>query len=218
MSKIGGGKSHENKRHEQLSLFDILLENDDQGFSCAAPAGEEQATLYNFEDESEIRHKIGATDRRSESALQSGFEGDNVTRTNREFTSSEIYDGSTESDADSQRNYDEMVTAAPHAEEKALQRFCLNINDDRKLNVQDKIIKNVEAIELLKSLKQQQATQKPKKTQSTKTEDKTGTVYITDTGDKYHRSGCRYLKKSKHAISLSNAKAQGYTPCSVCKP
>ena len=66
--------------------------------------------------------------------------------------------------------------------------------------------------------KQQQATQKPKKTQSTKTEDKTGTVYITDTGDKYHRSGCRYLKKSKHAISLSNAKAQGYTPCSVCKP
>ena len=90
MSKRGGGKSHENKRHEQLSLFDILLENDDQGFSCAAPAGEEQATLYNFEDESEIRHKIGATDRRSESALQSGFEGDNVTRTNREFTSSEI--------------------------------------------------------------------------------------------------------------------------------
>ena len=52
MSKRGGGKSHENKRHEQLSLFDILLENDDQGFSCAAPAGEEQATLYNFEDES----------------------------------------------------------------------------------------------------------------------------------------------------------------------
>lgn len=163
MSKRGGGKSHENKRHEQLSLFDILLENDDQGFSCAAPAGEEQATLYNFEDESEIRHKIGATDRRSESALQSGFEGDNVTRTNREFTSSEIYDGSTESDADSQRNYDEMVTAAPHAEEKALQRFCLNINDDRKLNVQDKIIKNVEAIELLKSLKQQQATQDEQK-------------------------------------------------------
>ncbi len=44
------------------------------------------------------------------------------------------------------------------------------------------------------------------------------TVYITDTGEKYHRSGCRYLKKSKYAISLSDAKAQGYDPCSVCDP
>jgi hypothetical protein len=44
------------------------------------------------------------------------------------------------------------------------------------------------------------------------------TVYITDTGEKYHRAGCRYLSKSKIAISLSKAKAEGYTPCSVCKP
>ena len=44
------------------------------------------------------------------------------------------------------------------------------------------------------------------------------TVYITNTGEKYHRSGCRYLSKSKISISLSKAKAEGYTPCSVCKP
>ena len=44
------------------------------------------------------------------------------------------------------------------------------------------------------------------------------TVYITDTGEKYHRSGCQYLRKSKHAISLSEAKSRGYTPCSKCKP
>lgn len=44
------------------------------------------------------------------------------------------------------------------------------------------------------------------------------TVYITETGDKYHQEGCRYLSKSKIAISLEEAKAQGYTPCSVCKP
>lgn len=44
------------------------------------------------------------------------------------------------------------------------------------------------------------------------------TVYITDTGSKYHRDGCRYLKKSKHAISLKDAKAEGYEPCSVCNP
>lgn len=47
---------------------------------------------------------------------------------------------------------------------------------------------------------------------------KTVTVYITKTGKKYHRSGCRYLRQSKIAISLSNAKSSGYTPCKVCNP
>jgi hypothetical protein len=46
----------------------------------------------------------------------------------------------------------------------------------------------------------------------------TTTVYITETGTKYHRDGCRYLSKSKIPISLSDAKARGYTPCSVCNP
>ncbi len=43
-------------------------------------------------------------------------------------------------------------------------------------------------------------------------------VYITDTGSKYHQSGCRYLEDSQHEISLSSAIAQGYEPCKVCKP
>lgn len=43
-------------------------------------------------------------------------------------------------------------------------------------------------------------------------------VFITDTGKKYHRSGCRYLKDSKIEISLSDAQSQGYEPCGVCKP
>lgn len=44
------------------------------------------------------------------------------------------------------------------------------------------------------------------------------TVYITRTGEKYHRAGCRYLSKSQIAISLTDAKAQGYSACSVCTP
>ena len=44
------------------------------------------------------------------------------------------------------------------------------------------------------------------------------TVYITNTGAKYHNSGCRYLSKSRISISLTKAKQQGYTACSVCKP
>jgi micrococcal nuclease len=44
------------------------------------------------------------------------------------------------------------------------------------------------------------------------------TVYITKTGNKYHRAGCKYLKKSCIPISLEEAKAKGYAPCSVCNP
>ena len=53
----------------------------------------------------------------------------------------------------------------------------------------------------------------PQKTTDTKTQ----TVYITKTGKKYHRDGCRYLK-SRIPISLKDAKANGYMPCSVCRP
>lgn len=42
------------------------------------------------------------------------------------------------------------------------------------------------------------------------------TVYITDTGSKYHRYGCQYLRQSCHEISLTDAEAQGYESCSVC--
>ena len=42
------------------------------------------------------------------------------------------------------------------------------------------------------------------------------TVYVTRTGSKYHESGCRYLSDSKIAMSLSDAQARGYSPCSVC--
>jgi hypothetical protein len=43
-------------------------------------------------------------------------------------------------------------------------------------------------------------------------------VYITDTGAKYHKDGCRYLRKSKIKTTLQQAKADGYTACKVCKP
>ena len=42
------------------------------------------------------------------------------------------------------------------------------------------------------------------------------TVYITQTGKKYHRAGCRHLQKSQIPISLDDAKAKGYTACKSC--
>ncbi|WAC08954.1 MAG: thermonuclease family protein [Thermodesulfobacteriota bacterium] len=43
------------------------------------------------------------------------------------------------------------------------------------------------------------------------------TVYVTRTGAKYHREGCRYLRRSSIPISLEEAKKR-YSPCSVCSP
>ncbi len=43
-------------------------------------------------------------------------------------------------------------------------------------------------------------------------------VYITNTGTKYHRDGCKYLIKSRIPILLSDACDEGYTPCSICDP
>src|SRR5579859_2459918 len=42
------------------------------------------------------------------------------------------------------------------------------------------------------------------------------TVYVTNTGTKYHREGCRHLAKSMKAMTLEQA-AKNYEPCSVCK-
>lgn len=41
------------------------------------------------------------------------------------------------------------------------------------------------------------------------------TVYITRTGSKYHRAGCRYLRSSAIATSLGEARRY-YSACSVC--
>jgi competence protein ComEC len=43
------------------------------------------------------------------------------------------------------------------------------------------------------------------------------TVYITKSGKKYHRLGCKFLNKSSIPVKLSDAKKY-YQPCKHCKP
>jgi len=43
------------------------------------------------------------------------------------------------------------------------------------------------------------------------------TVYVTKSGAKYHRAGCRYLRNGSIPTALGDA-AKAHTPCSVCKP
>ena len=45
-------------------------------------------------------------------------------------------------------------------------------------------------------------------------------VYVTASGRSYHRHSCSYIKRAKtvYWIYKSEAEAQGYNPCNVCKP
>lgn len=48
-------------------------------------------------------------------------------------------------------------------------------------------------------------------------ENQSVTVYVTESGKKYHREGCQYLRKSCIPISLEDARLS-YEPCSKCHP
>lgn len=50
------------------------------------------------------------------------------------------------------------------------------------------------------------------------TREKTLTVYITNTGTKYHRESCSSLSKSRIPITLEEAVERGYEPCGICQP
>lgn len=43
-------------------------------------------------------------------------------------------------------------------------------------------------------------------------------VHITATSKKYHRAGCRTLKKSDTEVTLDEAKSMGLSPCGICNP
>lgn len=92
-----------------------------------------------------------------------------------------------------------------------------------ELKKQQEIVRQQQEAQL--QAQQAQQTQQTQQTQQAEqekivqaeTQNKSSTVYITKTGAKYHRDGCRYLSKSKISISLPNAKSS-YSPCSVCNP
>lgn len=46
---------------------------------------------------------------------------------------------------------------------------------------------------------------------------KAQTVYVTETGKKYHAKNCDIVKTGKKGIELSEAKKKGLEPCKSCK-
>jgi len=43
-------------------------------------------------------------------------------------------------------------------------------------------------------------------------------VYVTKTGDKYHKSSCQHLNDSKQKMEFQEALKLGYKACKDCKP
>ncbi|MDR0386898.1 MAG: thermonuclease family protein, partial [Treponema sp.] len=43
-------------------------------------------------------------------------------------------------------------------------------------------------------------------------------VYVTNSGKMYHREDCTSLRRSRIAVTLTDAVRSGYEPCSICKP
>lgn len=65
------------------------------------------------------------------------------------------------------------------------------------------------------------STEKPTATHivaETPVETTSATVWIGETGTKYHRQDCRTLKGNKYEIILKEAQSQGREPCKVCNP
>ena len=58
----------------------------------------------------------------------------------------------------------------------------------------------------------------PEQTMHSRSFDDEATVYITSTGEKYHRHECRYLMKSMIPIRLGEARTGDLVPCPACDP
>ena len=44
-----------------------------------------------------------------------------------------------------------------------------------------------------------------------------GRAYVTASGTRYHKKGCRFLKSSSKSVDVAKAQAN-YSPCGVCRP
>ncbi len=111
-----------------------------------------------------------------------------------------------------QKQIDEKNTKLLDNEKKISE---LQQEEKQKLNTQiEELKKTSSTISQNKSTAAKTSTSSTAKTSAQNTN--STIVYVTNTGKKYHKSNCSYLKKSKIEMSLSNAQSSGYTPCSKC--
>lgn len=123
---------------------------------------------------------------------------------------------------DKLQEYENQIQAL-NLEKTNLEATVQNLNSE-KTNLEEKVQSLTSENEKLKTQKitDTTSTSTPQTTSASSNNNSSQTsnsytVYITNTGSKYHRDGCSYLK-SKNAIDKNSAIAQGYTACSRCNP
>ena len=88
--------------------------------------------------------------------------------------------------------------------------------DTVKKTVTMSIDSQQEQEERQKAVEEEQRRLKQVAAQQAQAEDHSFTVYITNTGSKYHVKGCQYLKSIKEEMTEQEALNRNYEPCSRC--
>lgn len=109
-----------------------------------------------------------------------------------------------------------------HPDDNVLERLNKSHIDIRRTDESGTIVITCDGsdIKLNTKVVKQQTTSQSESISSDNTEidNQNLTVYITNTGSKYHRAECRYLKGSKIPVLLSELDTDKYSPCKICNP
>ncbi len=111
------------------------------------------------------------------------------------------------------------ITAGLSAEERAQQEAEAEAQAQEEAEAQAEAEAQTQE-ETQTDTQTQTQTETQTQTQTETQQQSTKTVYITQTGEKYHRQGCRTLSRSKNLTEMTEdrAIALGYEACKVCSP
>lgn len=126
-----------------------------------------------------------------------------------------VFSASTETRTFTRRE-DMLVTVRVTVDEEATQALAEQRAEEERARAEAEAQAQAEAEAAARAQAEAEARAQEEEQRQQETTEQT--VYITDTGEKYHRYGCQYLRESCHPIALSTAQNLGYTPCKRCKP
>lgn len=151
MKRKKGDSKNGRSSFEQLSFFDLLAIDEEERTSDAVEK-KELPTLFDFGNESEIRYFSESIVKGDQSSLQSSDKGNNDGITNNETILYGTNDTGEETIEFSERNHNGLVNESEGNEQDILPRIHLSIEEDHKLNINEKIKNNISAIEVLNRL------------------------------------------------------------------
>lgn len=111
----------------------------------------------------------------------------------------------------------EQVTNLQNTNQTLLDKNKQLETDKKNLEAEKQILENEKTSLISNNNSSQTSTpNSPEETISSSSDNQSETVWVGDTGNKYHRQDCRTLKGKGHAISLQQALSEGREACKVC--